>query len=377
MDTTLATFYMARHDRNSNTWQLYRAVNNAFTLLGSYSQTLAVGTAYRLKLEVRDGTKKLLVDGVERISSTDNAITAAGRAGVRWFLGAPGAYNARFDNFVASDIVVSGVTSTGNLVSDSATITGSASSAVTGVTAAGTLNSQVATLTGTVAVEYPTSGSLASQTATLAGVASSYVGIGSSGNLISEYATLTGTVTLSYSASGNLPSQAATLTGIASAALGEVTASGNLVALNAGIFGLASVGVTPNVAYGTLTSQAATVTGLAASANVVNSSGNLTSQVATLAGSAGESIGPTAYGTLASGYATLTGVAYGGTDVGDLPETLDSTVNLNLHNSPQIEDPGAYEAILAIHSACELILREHEATKAELTARIIALEALH
>ena len=43
MSTAVATFYMARHDRNSNTWQLYKSVLGAFTLLGSYSQTLTSG----------------------------------------------------------------------------------------------------------------------------------------------------------------------------------------------------------------------------------------------------------------------------------------------------------------------------------------------
>jgi hypothetical protein len=104
MSTTLATFYMARHDRNSNTWQLYRAVNNAFTLLGTYGQVLASGVAYRMGLIVHSSGVQLLVDGVERISSPDTTITAVGRAGIRWNLNGSDSYNARSDNFVATNL---------------------------------------------------------------------------------------------------------------------------------------------------------------------------------------------------------------------------------------------------------------------------------
>ena len=46
---------------------------------------LVNGTTSHLKLEIRDATKKFFIDGVERISSSDNAITAAGKAAIRYY----------------------------------------------------------------------------------------------------------------------------------------------------------------------------------------------------------------------------------------------------------------------------------------------------
>lgn len=83
MSTSADTMYLARYDQFSTRWELYRAVTGSFTLLGSYNQTLTVNNSYAMRLEIKDSTKKLFVDNVERISSNDNTITAAGRVGIR------------------------------------------------------------------------------------------------------------------------------------------------------------------------------------------------------------------------------------------------------------------------------------------------------
>lgn len=80
---TDATFYGAVAD-DSGLWRLYKAEAGSFTSLGTYSQSLTLGTGYTVKLELRNAAKKVYVDGVERISSADNAITAAGKFGP-WF----------------------------------------------------------------------------------------------------------------------------------------------------------------------------------------------------------------------------------------------------------------------------------------------------
>ena len=59
---------------------LYKFEGGVPTILGTFDAILAVGTV--IKLEVRDVTKKVFVDGVERISSSDNSLTAAGTWGV-------------------------------------------------------------------------------------------------------------------------------------------------------------------------------------------------------------------------------------------------------------------------------------------------------
>ena len=86
-------------------WHLVQMLAGVATDLGSYAQALADGTTYHVTLEIRDATKKVFIDGVERISSTDNTITAAGKPAIRyinsdWGLGTTG---KALDNFVATN----------------------------------------------------------------------------------------------------------------------------------------------------------------------------------------------------------------------------------------------------------------------------------
>ena len=59
---------------------LYKFEGGLPTILGTFDATLAIGMV--IKLEVRDATKKVFVDGVQRISSSDNSLTSAGTWGV-------------------------------------------------------------------------------------------------------------------------------------------------------------------------------------------------------------------------------------------------------------------------------------------------------
>ncbi len=87
--------------------KLWKFVSSVDTELGSYDATLAVGDI--IKLEIRDATKKVYINGVERISSSDNSLTNAGTWGLYF-----GNYNGagagghlrvdwRLDNFLAED----------------------------------------------------------------------------------------------------------------------------------------------------------------------------------------------------------------------------------------------------------------------------------
>lgn len=101
MATAADTMYLLRP--SAGVWQLFKAVSGAFTLLGSYSQALTVGVDYTVKLEIRDAAKKVYIDGVERISSADNAITGAGRAGLRGGNAATNTTGVHLDDFTATD----------------------------------------------------------------------------------------------------------------------------------------------------------------------------------------------------------------------------------------------------------------------------------
>lgn len=88
-DTAALTMYHARYAEGTG-WQLLRFVTGTATVLGtSATPALATGGAATLKLELRDAAKKVYVDGVELagLTSTDNTITAIGRAGIRAFAG--------------------------------------------------------------------------------------------------------------------------------------------------------------------------------------------------------------------------------------------------------------------------------------------------
>jgi hypothetical protein len=102
VNTGADTYYYARYLATEG-WRLYRFVAGTPTLLDSVSASLTNGVTYHVKLEIRDATKRLYVDGVLTLTSTDNTITAAGRAGIRFTADAT-RNGMEIDNFVATDV---------------------------------------------------------------------------------------------------------------------------------------------------------------------------------------------------------------------------------------------------------------------------------
>jgi hypothetical protein len=84
LDTSNAngTYYVARYEQSVHQWWLHKVVNGAWTGLGSFGQTVAVGSTYRLALDMTGTNIRVLVDGVQVISVTDAGISSAGRGGV-------------------------------------------------------------------------------------------------------------------------------------------------------------------------------------------------------------------------------------------------------------------------------------------------------
>lgn len=62
--------------------RLFKRVGGAFTQLGTIDLTIAVNDV--LKLEMRGSVLKVYVNGVEKLSTSDSALNAAGKAGVMW-----------------------------------------------------------------------------------------------------------------------------------------------------------------------------------------------------------------------------------------------------------------------------------------------------
>ena len=94
------TRYEAFH--RNHFWTLRKWVANTNTTLGTFQETVGDGPTKALVLELRDAAKKVYVDDVELISSSDNDITGAGFAGL--FLGDNSdTTGVHLDNFTATD----------------------------------------------------------------------------------------------------------------------------------------------------------------------------------------------------------------------------------------------------------------------------------
>ncbi|HLL65166.1 MAG TPA: LamG domain-containing protein, partial [Micromonosporaceae bacterium] len=78
------TFYTAGYDGTN--WRLWKKVSGSTSGIGGtgYTQALALGSTYRVGLDMRGSTIRLLVDGITRVTVVDASITAAGRAAIQW-----------------------------------------------------------------------------------------------------------------------------------------------------------------------------------------------------------------------------------------------------------------------------------------------------
>ena len=85
LNTADTSFYLARWQQSSSTWNLARYnTNDTITSLATSAGqgALTVDEAYRLKLEMVGNSLRLYVNGVQMVTATDNTFTAAGRAGI-------------------------------------------------------------------------------------------------------------------------------------------------------------------------------------------------------------------------------------------------------------------------------------------------------
>ncbi len=92
-------YYTFRHDGTQ--WLLQKKVGGVTTTLDSLTEGVPAGEK-QWKLEIRDATKKGYLDGVEKVTSADNALTSAGEVGLGTIT------NDTHDNFQADDVAASG-----------------------------------------------------------------------------------------------------------------------------------------------------------------------------------------------------------------------------------------------------------------------------
>ena len=101
MDTTANTMYIIRLN-NGTSWELRKIVAGTATTIGSSTNQLPTnGTSKTVKLIMSGTSISVLVNGVTEISVTDSAISAAGKAGVRFAGAASSTTGFHLDNFSA------------------------------------------------------------------------------------------------------------------------------------------------------------------------------------------------------------------------------------------------------------------------------------
>lgn len=104
-DTAADSCYAVRREEILSLWKLLVVNAGTTTVLGTFSNDPAVDAVVEVKLQIRNATKKVFLDGVEVISSADNTVAAKGRAGVRGFTlpGMTATTGIHYDNFAVED----------------------------------------------------------------------------------------------------------------------------------------------------------------------------------------------------------------------------------------------------------------------------------
>jgi hypothetical protein len=94
-DATLQTGYAVRN--NGTNWALFSVVGGAFTSIGTFAAAAVAGDV--VKIQAIGTSIKVFINGVERITATNSAVTTGTTVGIR----ADANSLLRFDNFVASE----------------------------------------------------------------------------------------------------------------------------------------------------------------------------------------------------------------------------------------------------------------------------------
>jgi hypothetical protein len=102
ISTSARTYYTAYFENGSNQLVLAKRVSGSISTLGTSGVNHGTGT-HTLTLDMVGTTIRALIGGVQFLSVTDSAITAAGKAGIRAPVTSDTSTGKHLDNFVAED----------------------------------------------------------------------------------------------------------------------------------------------------------------------------------------------------------------------------------------------------------------------------------
>lgn len=138
-NSNISQGYLLRNDGSS--WDLFSVVGGSFSVIGSYAVAAVAGDV--VKLQVVGSAIKGYINGTQRISVTDAAVTTGTSVGIR----AESTSSLRFDDFAAADVTAGATLGTAAATETAQTLTGSKSTALSPAAAADTAQ----TVTGTKA----------------------------------------------------------------------------------------------------------------------------------------------------------------------------------------------------------------------------------
>ena len=111
------TYYHVFHDGTK--WVFYKVDKGWPAVLGTYRQTLTPGVEYMLTVRCRDAAKTILIDGVERMTTTDNSLVGTNRIGFRTEGAASATVGTHITGFSIDDLVPTAPPASGVTIADS------------------------------------------------------------------------------------------------------------------------------------------------------------------------------------------------------------------------------------------------------------------
>jgi hypothetical protein len=142
-DSTLSNGYLLRNDGTE--WTLFWVVGGSFNPIGSYAAAAVDGDVVRI--QAVGSTIKGFINGVERISVTDTAVTTGTSVGIR----AESVGTLRFDDFTAGDVTAGATLGTASSTETAQALTGAKSAPLGVASAAETARPLTGAKVGTLA----------------------------------------------------------------------------------------------------------------------------------------------------------------------------------------------------------------------------------